>query len=137
MSVSLHCSDVLHATRSAQPGWRDILATGDRAIDGLLCDACVEGRKEIAPDATHGSVFLAFRSTGGYVVGMPLIYPSGEVVGFAYKASTLAEARAAGAITVAELAVLNGTGGAGINVGANLLRRLAVYARDNGTPGSL
>lgn len=38
--VDLLCSDPLHATRSAQPGWSATLGTGSRAITGLLCQAC-------------------------------------------------------------------------------------------------
>ncbi len=41
MTVNLSCSDPLHASRSAQPGWAAVLGTGAQAISGLLCQACV------------------------------------------------------------------------------------------------
>lgn len=38
--VNLVCSDPLHASRSAQPGWAAVLGTGTKAITGMLCRAC-------------------------------------------------------------------------------------------------
>ena len=49
--ANLVCSDPLHASRSAEPGWAATLGTGDKAIAGLLCQACAAHLPQALPPA--------------------------------------------------------------------------------------
>jgi hypothetical protein len=101
MSV-LVCSDRLHATRSAVPGWSDSLGTSTQPVSGALCVACASAR---VTEATEGDAdtdnYFVIKQGVGYRFVLVRKY-DGEIVGFREFGSTLAAAVTAGAITTTE-----------------------------------
>lgn len=128
------CGDVRHALRAASPGWRTVLGTSSVAGGTAYCQACAAARElEAIIDDADATNRIEFRPGSAYRAVMVRKYATGEVLGEVSRDATLAAAQAGGAISNAERLVLNGTGGSGITVGANLFGRLFLFAKNNGT----
>ncbi len=88
--ANVTCSDPLHATRSAQPGWQTVLGVvASGTIDGMVCVACAAARTTASVDTADNRTVLAVAQGGAAVVTVVRKYASGEVVASIMKAGDL------------------------------------------------
>jgi hypothetical protein len=95
--MNILCSDSQHATRSASPGWRDVVAVGSVATDGMVCPACAAARQTAATDGTNLLNTVTIRKDGT-ISATKMRVISGEIVGSAQGQTTIV----AGALSPAE-----------------------------------